>query len=366
MKRSICFVALNAYPLIKKTSNKLIGGAELQQTLIGAELANRGYSVSFITLDHGQKAVSREGQFEVLSSFRPSGGISVLRFIYPRLVKIWQALNRTNADIYYCRCAGFLLGVVVFWARLNKKKVIFCGAADSNFDPKNVDLKYSRDKAIYLWGLTRCSAIVVQSLLQKNLLKKNFGRNSVIVHNGMKNHNGILSPKKSILWVGNIVRIKKPDKFIDIVKCFPNENFVMVGGKVDGQQELYDYIVREIKILPNLKFRGMLSLDETEKEFNAAKIFVNTSLQEGFPNTFLQAWRQGVPVVSFVDPDGLIANHSLGQVARDSEDMVNKLKKILLQGNNLNSELIKSYFNENLLIEKQVDKYERIFDSLVK
>jgi len=125
MGKSICFVALHIYPLLKKTPIKFIGGAEVQQHLIGEELARRGYSVTYITFDHGQGIISRIGSFEIVSAFNPSKGIPVLRFIYPRLVKIWQALNRTNANIYYVRCASMLLGVVEYWARLNKKKVIF-------------------------------------------------------------------------------------------------------------------------------------------------------------------------------------------------------------------------------------------------
>lgn len=338
----------------------------MQQVLIGKELAERGYSVTYVTLDHGQGVCSREGPFEVVSTFKPQEGIPGLRFFYPRLLKIWQALNKTNADVYYYRCAGFLLGVLVFWARLNKKKVIFCGAADSNFDPKNLKLKYCRDKMLYLWGLKRCAAIVVQNSLQKNILKKNFQRNGVVIHNGMKRYRGVSDFRDSILWVGNIGSMKDPKVFLDLAKRFPDSKFVMVGGKFGGEKDLYEYVAREANRLPNLKFRGLLPFEETEKEFDRAKLFINTSVQEGFPNTFLQAWRQGIPVISFVDPDGLIAKHSLGKNAANKEDMIKEVEKFLIQENQFDSEAIKNFFNENLVIEKQVDEYEKIFKSLVK
>ena len=364
MEKSICFVSLHIYPLLKKTSINFIGGAEVQQHLIGKELSGRGYSVTYITFDHGQGIISRIGNFDIVSAFKPLAGIPVLRFIYPRLVKIWQALNRTNADIYYVRCASMLLGVVEYWARMNKKKVIFCGAVDPDFEPKDVQIKYYRDKLIYFWGLKRCSTIVVQNSYQKIMLRKNFGRDGIIIYNGMNRHYGVSQSRDTILWVANIKRKKDPNTFIDLAKQMPDEKFVMVGGKVEGHEDLFEYVTRESDKLPNLNFKGFLPLEKTEREFDKAKLFINTSLYEGFPNTFLQSWRQGIPVLSFFDPDGLITKHSLGRIAKHKEDMAGEMVSILNQKDQLESESIKKYFNENLVIEKQIDKYEELFKSL--
>ena len=364
MGKSICFVALGVYPLLKKTSIGTMGGAELQQILIGKELAQRGYSVTYITMDHGQEPVTREGSFELISTYKPTEGIPVFRFIYPRLVKIWQALNKTNSDIYYVRCASILLGIVVFWARLNKKKVIFCGAIDPDFEPENLQLKYYRDKLLYYWGLKRCASIIVQNAHQKMMLSKNFSRDGVIIHNGMNSRKVISKSRDKILWVANIRQEKDPKAFIDLAKQYPKEEFVMVGGKVKGNGDLYEMVSTESHRLPNLKFKGFLPLDDTEKEFDRAKLFVNTSLHEGFPNTFLQAWRQGIPVLSFFDPDGLIGRHALGRIAKDKWDMAKKLESIIDQKDQINSKSIIKFFNENLIVEKQVDKYEEVFKSL--
>lgn len=55
--------------------------------------------------------------------------------------------------------------------------------------------------------------------------------------------------------------------------------------------------------------------------FDRARVFVNTSETEGFPNTFLQAWIRGIPVVSFFDPDDVIRREGLGHAVASLDEM---------------------------------------------
>jgi len=359
-------VAQNIYPLLNKNSDKdFIGGAELQQAFIGEGLAKRGHQISFITMSHGQSEIEELNGFRVISTFKPGEGVPVLRFFYPRLYKIWRALCKSDADIYYVRCAGFILAPVVLYAHLKRKKVVYCGAYDTDFDQKKIILPYTRDKMMYFWALKRCNAVIVQNETQQKTLQKNFHLEGRVVHNGFfGSKNGRLN-SKNILWVATILPRKNPHLFIALAKRFPNEKFVMVGGNFYRDQRFNEDIIKQAKKVPNLKCKGYLPFDEVSTEFRKAKLFISTSNYEGFPNTFLQAWSHGIPVISFVDPDDLIKENRLGVRVKDIDEMAQKVTEFL--GNKLAfyPQAIKAYFEKNLSIERTVAKHEEIFQHLV-
>jgi glycosyltransferase involved in cell wall biosynthesis len=58
-------------------------------------------------------------------------------------------------------------------------------------------------------------------------------------------------------------------------------------------------------------------------------LFVNTSDTEGFPNSYLQAWIRGTPVVAFFDPDGLIRREGLGVAVNSLDDMADAIAALL-------------------------------------
>jgi glycosyltransferase involved in cell wall biosynthesis len=94
----------------------------------------------------------------------------------------------------------------------------------------------------------------------------------------------------------------------------------MVGG-VSRASGLYRQISARAAHVGNLAFHGQLSYRATNCLFDRARVFVNTSEAEGFPNTFWQAWIRGVPVVSFLDPDDVIRREGLGYAVASLKEM---------------------------------------------
>lgn len=345
-KIKICFVALNIYPLLSNAyPEETIGGAELQQAYIGKTLLQNGFLVSYIVQDYGQPDNENIDGLLIKKTYAPRAGIMGLRFFYPRLFKIWKALVAVDADIYYVRCASFHLGILAFFCRRYKKKFVFAGANDLDFVPDKLRIKLARDRWLYKYGLRRVHKIIVQTETQKKLLLKNFGREGLMIRNLSPQ-----PPRKSgndkeryILWVSTIRAIKNPLHFVRLAQKMPEEKFIMIGGEDEFQKALYETVVKKAGKIANLTFLGFQPLNKVENYFDACKVFVNTSEYEGFPNTFLQAWRRGIPVISYLDPDRLIVENGLGQIVDCEEKLPQALRKTIADGTR-QSETIVDYY----------------------
>jgi glycosyltransferase involved in cell wall biosynthesis len=104
---------------------------------------------------------------------------------------------------------------------------------------------------------------------------------------------------------------------------------MLAGGPMPGGETYYDDVAAAAARLPNVSMLGAVRYADTGALIDRAKIFLNTSSIEGFPNTFLQSWIRGVPVVTFFDPDGLVQRTPLGRVAKSVDDMREAIRGLL-------------------------------------
>lgn len=326
---SVCFVGLGNLPVLSAHYGQHgVGGEEVQQTLLARALARRGYEVSTIVSDLGQPEGIEIDGIRVHKAYAQDAGIPGLRFFHPRLSGLWSAMRRADAAVYYVSCAGVNVGFVAHFVRSSARRMVFRVAHDTDCDPRRVMVPYWRDRKIYEYGLRRADVVLAQSDQQAGAMRRNYGIDSTVAGMLVEPQVRDLSFDErdiDVLWVNNIRRFKRPELAIELARRLPRLRVHMVGGPLPGFADLYDQLQKEASGVPNLRFHGRVPYHEVNGLYERARVFVNTSDSEGFPNSYLQSWRRGVPVVAFFDPDGLIRRHGLGAAATSPESMATEV-----------------------------------------
>ena len=328
----VCFVGLGNLPVLaREYSDRRAGGAELQQTLLARALARRGWPVSMIVADHGQPDGAVWDGIKTYKAYRPKEGFPVIRFLHPRWTKLHTAMRRADADIYYTSCAGGHLAQVMLCARRRGRKVVFRVASDSDCDPRTLLVRYWRDRKLYGWGLRRADLVLAQTSAQQKALERNFGVSSEMI-GPLFETAGRRPPLEArdiaALWIGNLRPLKRPGLLLDVAAALPQLSFHLIGGAMPGAEAFFEQVRRRAATLPNVTFHGYLPQHRIGDFVERARVLVSTSETEGFPNTYLQAWSRGTPVVAFIDPQHLIGRHRLGIVVSDAEELRAALTKL--------------------------------------
>lgn len=332
MPNSICFIGLDNYPVLNpEVTGEFFGGESIQQIILAKAFAKLGYEVSTIVYDFGQTQGEVIDGVKVWKTFTKDEGIPVLRFIYPRMTSVFSAMAAADADVYFQSCAGVTTGYAARYCRKHGKKFVFRLASDSDCVPDELLIDYWRDKKIYEYGLTRADIISAQSEYQQQLLKQHYGLESVIIDMAVDDPAECDPDKPAIdvLWVANIRDCKRPDVFLQVAQQLPELNLVMIGGEMQGEEAMFVDVTERAAGMDNVNFLGAVPYHQVGEYFQRARLFVNTSDIEGFPNTFLQAWVCGKPVVSFFDPDDTIKRLGLGLAVANVEEMVASIKQLL-------------------------------------
>lgn len=328
----ICFVGLDSLPVLApEYQQHRIGGEQVQQSLLARALARRGFDVSMLVYDYGQADGQRWDGVTTHRAFAESSGLPLLRFVHPRWTGLVRAARRANADVYYLSCASTQVGQMALYAHRHGRKMLFRVASDADCDPRKLLIKYWRDKKLYEYGLRRADAVLVQSAAQQASLRRNYGVDSAVA--GMLVEDpatlpGFAARDIAVLWVSNIRQVKRPDRILELARSTPELNVHMVGGRLPDAGALYDQVEQQSAALPQLKFHGQLPYGPTFQLYGRARVFANTSDVEGFPNTYLQSWRNGTPVVGYFDPDGLIAREGLGHAVDNIDDMRSAIRQL--------------------------------------
>jgi glycosyltransferase involved in cell wall biosynthesis len=362
----VCFLSLAAYPTLTNKNLGYAGGAEVEQVCLGQELINHGYDVCFVTYSSGHNLNENAGKIEIIETYdrNRASKLDILR----KLQALFLALKKANADIYFHESGA--IGVLPIFCCLNMKKFVYRIPSDSVVLSKPLSGRYSfYKKVVDMLEIKTADAVTAQTFFQKRMLKERFKIESFVINNGFSipkiMDNKSLPP--IVLWVGSISSVKRPHLFLELAKSLPYARFEMIGGKGEPAQ-LYNEIEMIARKLPNLRFYGFLPYGKINDFFSRAAIFVNTSIIEGFPNTFIQAWANYIPVVSLnVDPDGIIQKRKLGFHSNTFKQLISDVTTLLEDGGLRHSmgNNARAYVEKEHDIKQTVRKYIQIFDKIL-
>ena len=348
----LCFVGLKCYDVLAgKPVPKYLGGIERVFVALAKSMSASGLDVAFVTYDEGQDDVEVHDGITVLKAHDADAGVPVLRLLHPRMTAVWRAMRSANARYYLQMGAGVETFAVAAGVRAmvrNGSRFVYCVASNLDCEKELRGIDSRHERLLYPLGLRRAHHVVAQTESQAAMLRSNFGLEARVIAmpfealapgaDGEAAADETLAGRRlldraeaafagfDVLWVGRVVEPKRLEWLLELAELMPEATFHVVGTANKASDYSRNLVARATR-LANVRVHGRLSQQDLAAFYAGAFVLCCTSSVEGFPTTFLEAWKVGVPVVSTFDPDGIIERRQAG-VAVDS---VGELRSAILE-----------------------------------
>lgn len=330
-KPKICFVSMEVYPILKPGTAEIAGGAGFQLVQLGRGLKERGYSVSFVVGDFGQEDQVVIDGFDVYRSNKVVHDRSFTRGI-ANLWRLFSAMRKAGAQHYVLRSTRFLSFFVMIYAKLLGAKYTFMVANLPHCLRSELEGLPLVFRWLYSISLKFADRVTTQSQEQQDLFLENFGIMAPIVPNGIEVppfQGARLKAPYDINWVASFKVQKRADKLIEFAKLMVHRKFLVAGGP-GSDLEYSTGLMDQLRDLPNVEYVGFVTPDRVGEVYENARLHLNTSDWEGFPNAFLFAWTRGIPVGALkIDPDKVVSSLDLGIVDPDLSSLAGKIDALL-------------------------------------
>ena len=256
---------------------------------------------------------------------------------------LYSAMRRLRPDVIYQRVGCAYTGVASCLARRAGCGMVWHASSDTDLQPglKLAQRNFIRqriERSLLSYGIRHADMIVAQTKQQARLLLANFRRRpDAVIPNFHPDPTERIdkSGAPRVVWIANLKRLKQPEVFLRLADALQNigaVRFIMIGAisARAGESAWHGSLLRQIAAAPNVDYRGQLSQDAVNAELAKAHVLVNTSLYEGFPNTFIQAWMRDVPVVSLtVNPDGVFDGDTYGFHAGTEQRLASIVRRLI-------------------------------------
>lgn len=351
MNHRVCFVSMSAYGFfVPKSYSKTGGGGARRQVHLLATALAEDFDVGVVVGDYGQDSIEVVDGVTLIKSYSPCDDPQPIAFL-----KLIKSMHLADADIYVYRGTPKLAAVVYLISKLLGRDFVYHFARD-----EDIGIHYESNsypfRVLFERALSDSRTVIAQSDHQQDRLQKQFGVDSVIIPNGYpKIEKSNIHHGDYFLWVGRLnEEQKRPHLLVDIIEELPEYEFRVIGTNSDS--EYATSVIETLSRYDNVEYIDSVPPNEISDYYSSAIALINTSKYEGFPNTFLEAWRCGTPVVSLdVDP-GRFLEKSLysGYADGELDAMLGELRSLstnALLCNSIGVEL-KGFFEEEYSIDR--------------
>lgn len=349
------------------------GGAE-QQVYCLAKYLQPSMDVHYLTISDRQIA-SQDPGITISTIPRRELLRRVLGLCYVLdYSRVWNAIQRIDPHIIYIRGATAYLGIAARYAMSSPCSLIWHIAHAYDVQPfrmralRTLPFDYL-DKRMIEYGIRHADYIFGQAKYEEDLLRRNYGRTCDLIVGNWHPEPSVSCTKGSpvkVLWVANIKPMKKPETFVELaarLRTVTEAEFIMIGRP--GSAKYQRPLEAQMRNVRGLTYLGEKSNEEINRILGESHIFVNTSDIEGFPNTFIQAWLQEVPVVSLhVDPDDLLTRQGLGFRSGSLDKLVQDTRR-LIENADLRTRIGKkarAYAREHHGLERNLNRVAAFFE----
>lgn len=345
------------------------GGAEYQAYLICRELARRGWETHYVATSAGENSTEMDDNIVV---HRLDGG-------YKSAI---STIMGVDADFHYFNLLAQMPLSTLIQRRTGTPSLYhvssdavclprFSNWPGEEFSSVYRQFKYQLQLAFWRSLIHRQAFVFTQKREQADLLEKNHGVKSRILRTGQP-----IPPRPFekadppiVLWLATLKPLKQPERFVDLAEQCKDLDcrFWLVGRPINS--EIESRILDRVELLDNLTYKGGCDIHESNQYFQKASVFVNTSVLEGLPNTFIQSWLRETPVVSLqADVEDQLGQGTGGCLAKTQEKLVECTQR-LMEDESLRQSIgrdARKMARDNFDIQQVVDTIESVMENNVR
>jgi glycosyltransferase involved in cell wall biosynthesis len=308
----ILFLSSHAHWILDERETRTSGGAELQVALLARELASIGHEVVIAAGDTGQADggtlqgvhIRNAGKFQ-------TGRMGEMLGAAPR---VFSVIREERPDWVVVMGWTAWLFLLWLWRPLLGYRLDFICALDSE-----INGAFVRENPVlgrlFDFAVRRADARHAITREQREVFEKR-GMAATLYRYLVFPRSQGSRPEKTVdfLWVSRCQPIKRPHRFLELAEALPEFRFEMICPAEN--RGLWVEISARAKRIANLIFIESVPYHEIQGRYDAARVFVNTSEWEGWPNSFIQAGLGRTALLSLdVNPDGIFERFGLGVFA---------------------------------------------------